>query len=275
MRVSTRRKKTAGAHWEGDRIVVVVPTHLRGCRPRRHGRPPHPPPGPPPAPPPRLRRPSSGERARQLGRTYLDGVEPASIRWATNQTKRWGSCTLATREIRISSRLRVAPAWVLDAVIVHELAHLLEPGHTARFRELEARYPRRHDADMFLEGYALGMHMDAAGDADAGDGTGARPGRRRAAAPARAGPGIAAAHRAPRSRLQQVPWPSCSRRSPPSPTPSPRSCSASGSSRPRSRPPCRLSLMAHAVKQGHLADRLRPHARAVRPPGHRPQASAS
>ena len=30
VRVSTRRKKTAGAHWEGDRIVVVVPSHLRG-----------------------------------------------------------------------------------------------------------------------------------------------------------------------------------------------------------------------------------------------------
>ena len=31
VRVSPRRKKTAGAHWEGDRIVVVVPTHLRGA----------------------------------------------------------------------------------------------------------------------------------------------------------------------------------------------------------------------------------------------------
>ena len=30
VRVSARRKKTAGAHWEGDRIVVVVPSHLRG-----------------------------------------------------------------------------------------------------------------------------------------------------------------------------------------------------------------------------------------------------
>ena len=30
VRVSKRRKKTAGAHWEGDRIVVVVPVHLRG-----------------------------------------------------------------------------------------------------------------------------------------------------------------------------------------------------------------------------------------------------
>jgi hypothetical protein len=162
VRVSNRRKKTAGAHWEGDRIVVVVPTHLRGSarddmvehltrRLTRHR--------------PHLHASDSflEDRARQLGRTYLDGVEPASIRWATNQTKRWGSCTLATREVRISSRLRVAPNWVLDAVIVHELAHLLEPNHSARFRELESRFPRKHDADVFLEGYHLGLHMDAAG----------------------------------------------------------------------------------------------------------------
>jgi hypothetical protein len=54
---------------------------------------------------------------------------------------------------------------VLDAVIVHELAHLIEPNHSPRFRELEARYPRRHDADLFLEGYHLGLHMDDADDA--------------------------------------------------------------------------------------------------------------
>ena len=174
VRVSARRKKTAGAHWEGDRIVVVVPTHLRGAarddmvdsltrRLTRHR--------------PHLHASDDelAARARQLGRTYLDGIEPSSIRWATNQTKRWGSCTLATREIRISARLRIVPPWVLDAVIVHELAHLLEPGHTARFRALEARFPRRAEADVFLEGYALGLHMDVASDTppgphDAGDG---------------------------------------------------------------------------------------------------------
>ncbi len=157
VRVSTRRKKTAGAHWEGDRIVVVVPSHLRGPerdrmveslarrltrhRPHLHASDEH-----------------LEERARVLGRTYLGGVAPSSIRWSAAQTTRWGSCTLATREIRISERLRAAPPWVLDAVIVHELAHLLEPNHSPRFHALESRYPRRHDADLFLEGYHLGLH---------------------------------------------------------------------------------------------------------------------
>jgi predicted metal-dependent hydrolase len=162
VRVSARPKKSAGAHWEGDRIVVVVPAHLRGTarddmvehltrRLTRHR--------------PHLHASDTllEERARELGAIYLDGVGPASIRWATNQTKRWGSCTLATREIRISSRLKVAPPWVLDAVIVHELAHLLEPNHSPRFRVLEARYPRKRDADMFLDGYHLGLHLDAVG----------------------------------------------------------------------------------------------------------------
>jgi len=117
------------------------------------------------------------QRARSLGRRYLDGVAPSSIRWSSNQVKRWGSCTFETREIRISERLRVVPDWVLDAVIVHELAHLLEPNHSPRFRELENRHPRRGDADVFLEGYALGLHMPAAGEAtDTELTTGARAG---------------------------------------------------------------------------------------------------
>ena len=51
---------------------------------------------------------------------------------------------------------------MLDAVIVHELAHLIEPNHSSRFDELERRYPRRAEADVFLEGYALGLHMPKA-----------------------------------------------------------------------------------------------------------------
>ena len=140
VRVSKRRKKTAGAHWEGARIVVVVPVHLRGAerdemvaslarrlarhRPHLHASDDH-----------------LEQRALALGRRYLDGVAPASIRWSRSQNKRWGSCTFETREIRISERLRVAPDWVLDAVIVHELAHLIEPNHSPRFSQLEQRYP--------------------------------------------------------------------------------------------------------------------------------------
>ena len=93
---------------------------------------------------------------RPLADRYLDGVTPSSIRWVTNQRSQWGSCSCGTAEIRISDRLRVVPGWVLDAVLVHELAHLIEPNHSPRFRALVDRYTRSQEADVFLDGFSLG-----------------------------------------------------------------------------------------------------------------------
>ncbi|HWE64600.1 MAG TPA: M48 family metallopeptidase, partial [Chloroflexota bacterium] len=90
-------------------------------------------------------------RAEALNAQYFDGaISWQSIRWVTNQDHRWGSCTPATGAIRISHRLATLPDWVLDAVIVHELAHLLEAGHTARFWELANRYPRTERSRGYL-----------------------------------------------------------------------------------------------------------------------------
>ena len=81
-------------------------------------------------------------RALDLNMQYFGGkLSWASIRWATDQEKsRWGSCTVADRTIRLSYRLADVPAWVRDYVIVHELAHLLEPNHGPRFWKLVNRY---------------------------------------------------------------------------------------------------------------------------------------
>ena len=51
--------------------------------------------------------------------------------WA-EQRARWGSCTPSTGQIRISTRLAAWPPWVLDYVLVHELAHLAVADHSAR-----------------------------------------------------------------------------------------------------------------------------------------------
>lgn len=75
---------------------------------------------------------------------------PTSIRWADNQRWRWGSCTPADRSVRISSRLVGAPSWVLDYVIVHELAHLVTSRHDAAFWALVERYPRAERARGYL-----------------------------------------------------------------------------------------------------------------------------
>lgn len=92
-------------------------------------------------------------RARQLSAEHLaDMAEPASVRWVDNMTTRWGSCTTTTGEIRLSDRLRPMPSWVVDYVLVHELAHLIEPGHNRRFWEWVDRYPRAERAKGYLEG---------------------------------------------------------------------------------------------------------------------------
>lgn len=96
-------------------------------------------------------------RARVLAQTYLPELKPerleqVSIRWVTNQGKRWGSCTPAQSSIRISHTLQGAADYALDFVIYHELCHLLESTHNARFKALENRYEERQKAAGFLEG---------------------------------------------------------------------------------------------------------------------------
>lgn len=106
------------------------------------------------------------ERARALYERHLQPavggpVPPIGVRWVGNQQRRWGSCSPETGEIRLSDRLRTMPAWVVDYVLVHEAAHLVERHHTARFRQLEARYPEAGRARAFLEGVEFARGWDA------------------------------------------------------------------------------------------------------------------
>ncbi len=63
--------------------------------------------------------------AERLGVT----VNQAKI---TNSKYRWGSCT-PNDNVTFNWRLIKAPMFVIDYVVVHELAHFLEPNHTRRF----------------------------------------------------------------------------------------------------------------------------------------------
>jgi len=105
----------------------------------------------------RRRRPGDDDlmaRATDLARRYLDGLaRPASVSWVPNQNSRWGSCTPADRTIRLSTRLRGMPPWVIDYVLLHELAHLVEHGHGPRFWALLDGYPRTERARGYLEGF--------------------------------------------------------------------------------------------------------------------------
>ncbi|HEY1651152.1 MAG TPA: M48 family metallopeptidase [Acidimicrobiales bacterium] len=157
VRISARRKKTSEARWDGNRIVVSLPAHLDVESRKstvdwlverlmtRHRL------------PSGLSNDDLLARAIVLSDRYLVGARPASVRWVTNQTARWGSCSYYSRDIRVSHRLHVVPAWVLDSVLVHELAHLTYPDHSPDFHRLAGGYPRHEEAGVFLAGYGLGL----------------------------------------------------------------------------------------------------------------------
>ena len=84
---------------------------------------------------------------------------PSTIKWVDNQTSRWGSCSPATGTIRLSRALSTFPEWVLDYVIVHELAHLVVHGHGPAFWEIVNRYALTERARGFL--IAKGLEQDA------------------------------------------------------------------------------------------------------------------
>jgi predicted metal-dependent hydrolase len=169
VRRSARRRRTVTAYRESGRTVVLIPAAFSPAEERRwvaqmvaklQTR------------EERRRRSLGGDeelmsRAQALSAAHLDGLaEPASVRWVDNQHRRWGSCTPADRSIRLSSRLRSMPEYVVDYVLVHELVHLLEPGHDERFWALVARYPRAERARGFLEGVELASTAGvAAGEA--------------------------------------------------------------------------------------------------------------
>lgn len=89
------------------------------------------------------------ERARLLARRYAL-PEPESVEWSARQSKRWGSCTPEAGRIRISDRLASMPDWVVDSVLVHEMAHLEAADHGPRFRALVGRYQLTERATGYL-----------------------------------------------------------------------------------------------------------------------------
>jgi predicted metal-dependent hydrolase len=191
VRRSARRRRTVAAFWENGTAVVAIPAsftraqerewvhrmleklRLQGARGARGaGR----------------RRPRSdaalARHAAELSEKYLGGRAVASsVRWVSNQNSRWGSATPAEGTIRLSDKLQPMPQWVIDYVLLHELAHLLVAGHNAAFWRLLEAYPETARAKAFLEGVAFATshglppaRPDGSGDADSAYGTGGADG---------------------------------------------------------------------------------------------------
>lgn len=101
------------------------------------------------------------QQAQALNEKYFAGkLRWRSIRYVTNQQKRFGSCTPSRGTIRISQRVASMPAWVRDYVLVHELAHLQEANHGARFWQLVNRYPLTERA----RGYLMALGLEEMGE---------------------------------------------------------------------------------------------------------------
>lgn len=156
IRRSTRRRRSVAAHREADTTVVVVPERMSAREITKHALALH----------QRLltrasrRRPSDEQlfvRAKQLQRKYLsEGPLPESVSWSTQQRQRWGSCTPLDGAIRLSSRMQDMPQYVIDYVLVHELAHLSHSNHGPEFNALVARFPDAERACAYLDGVEFG-----------------------------------------------------------------------------------------------------------------------
>ena len=165
VRRSRRRRRTVSAYRDDDgTVIVLIPARMTRAQERewvetmvaRLTR------------SEQRRAPSDAalaKRATQLSGKYLEGLaRPASVRWVDNQQHRWGSCTPADKAIRLSSRLQGMPAWVVDYVLMHELAHLLENGHTETFWRMVERFPKAERARGYLEGVAHAARLDITED---------------------------------------------------------------------------------------------------------------
>jgi predicted metal-dependent hydrolase len=166
IRRSRKRVRTVTAWREGERTIVAIPERFTRAQerewvPRMLAR---------LSAQERRRQPSDDElvsRAADLSARYLGGVaRPTTVRWSSNQGRRWGSCTPSDGTIRISDRVRGMPRWVLDYVLLHELAHLLHAGHGPEFWAVLDAYPRTARARGFLEGYAYRAERGAHSPSD-------------------------------------------------------------------------------------------------------------
>ncbi|MEW1953904.1 YgjP-like metallopeptidase domain-containing protein [Terrabacter sp. NPDC080008] len=160
VRRSAKRRRTVSAYRQEGRLVVLVPARMSRAEEGEWVR----------TMVARVaaseqrRRRTDGDleqRALALSREHLGGrAVPSSVRWVSNQRSRWGSCTPAEGSIRLSDKLRGMPGWVVDYVLLHELAHLLQPGHGPEFWELLGGYPRLERARGYLQGVAATAGLD-------------------------------------------------------------------------------------------------------------------
>lgn len=175
IRRTARRKTGLQAFWEDGRAVIAVPARLTVEDERywvplmvsklEQG---------PKQATGRRGNPASNstlmQRSLALSKEFLGSrAVPESVRWVSNQNSRWGSATPARKTIRISHHVQGMPEWVLDYVLLHELAHLIHPNHSRLFWAELSGYPHLDRAKAFLDGASFAAARNISGSDDADD----------------------------------------------------------------------------------------------------------
>ena len=138
---SSRRKRTVSAHLVRDTLLVRAPLALSEERlekiisgfkakferkrlkdelERKHG---------------------LSEAAARINEKYFNNkLKVNSIEYVTVQNCKFGCCDYRSAKIRISHKVGLMPRWVRDYVLIHEMAHLIEPNHSRAFWDIVSRY---------------------------------------------------------------------------------------------------------------------------------------
>lgn len=79
--------------------------------------------------------------ARKLNEKYFENkLKVNFIEYVTDQNSKYGCCNFRDGRIRVSHKVGLMPEWVRDYVVIHEMAHLIEPNHSKAFWEIVSRY---------------------------------------------------------------------------------------------------------------------------------------
>jgi hypothetical protein len=146
---SPRRKKTVEAKLKGKELLVYIPASASKREEKRWVE----------FFVEKMERKLGGKRDDEylrrkfeaLNRRYFGGkLKVERIEFSKRMTSRFGSCNPKRRIIRLSERLKHMPEWVLDYVLIHEMAHLLYPNHSKMFWKKVHEYKYAERARGFL-----------------------------------------------------------------------------------------------------------------------------